>query len=89
MKVILHSQVHEWRETDEEGQLRYVRAAWDSRSWVFTYTTKAMDAWVDLEKPTIADYESLRDVLWRKYQRKRLSWKFVEDLDKFLVKLKG
>ena len=89
MKVVLHSQIHEWRERDEDGHLRYLRAGWDSRNWVFTYTTKEAPDWMPYPNPTLEDYEALRDVLWRKYQRKRLSWKFIEDLDKYINELKS
>ena len=89
MKVRLHSQSHEWRETDEYGELRIIRAEWDSRSWTFQVTTKKDTEWHTLEKGTLAEYEALRDVMWRKYQRKRLSWKFIEDLDVYIANLKN
>jgi hypothetical protein len=89
MKVTLHSQVHEWRERNEEGRVRIVRAGWDGRRWNFTDTFKDAPDWNTLTNPPLEDYEALRDVLWRKYQRKRLPWRFIEDLDKFLEKFRG
>lgn len=89
MKVKLHSQTHEWRQRDDDNNLRYLRACWDSIRWHFFYTTKAMEDWAELPNPTLEDYEGLRDVLFRKYQRKRLPWKFVVDIDKFLEEMKG
>ncbi len=89
MKVKLHSQIHEWRENDEYGEMHIYRAEWDSRKWTFFQTTKKDPEWNDFPNPGIAIYESLRDVLWRKYQRKRLSFKFVEDMDELLVRLRA
>lgn len=88
MKVTLHSQTHEWRERTEEGRVRIVRAGWDGRMWNFTDTFKDAPDWSEIEKPSLEDMEALRDVLWRKYQRKRLPWRFVEDIDKFLEKMR-
>jgi hypothetical protein len=84
MKVRLHSQTHEWRERDADGVLHIYRAEWDSRDWTFFSTTKSDPEWYPVPHPQISHYEGLRDVLWRKYQRRRLPWKFVEDLDALL-----
>jgi len=80
MKVRLHSQMHEWRE-HEDGVTRFFRAEWDARQWNFLTTTKADPEWYAIEKPTVENLEQLRDVLFRKYQRRRLPWHFIEDLD--------
>lgn len=88
MKVKLHSQCHEWRDRDEEGQTVIYRAEWDSRKWSFKFTGKKDPEWYDVEKPTLEQYEALRDVMWRKYQRKRLNFKFIEDIDKILQNLR-
>jgi hypothetical protein len=32
-------------------------------------------------------WETLRDILWRKYQRKRCPWKLIEAIDKTLEDL--
>ena len=89
MKVTLHSQAHEWRDRDEENRVRIVRAQWDGRKWNFRFTLKTEPDWHEVETPTLEMLEALRDVLWRKYQRKRLSWKFVEDLDKIISEMGG
>ena len=68
VKVTPHSQAHEWRDRSDDGRLRIVRAQWDSRKWSFTETYKDIPTWHALTAPPLADYEKLRDVLWRKYQ---------------------
>lgn len=89
MRPTLHSQIHEWRERTEDGRVQWVRAGWDTRQWYFTVTTKGDPEWHEIEKPSLELLEALRDVLWRKYQRKRLSWKFVLELDAHIADLKG
>lgn len=89
MKPTLHSQAHEWRDRDEENRVRIVRAEWDGRQWNFRVTLKTEPDWHVIEKPTLDMLEALRDVLWRKYQRKRLSWKFVADIDRDIAEMRG
>lgn len=89
MKVTLHSQQHEWHQHDAEGRRRYLRAAWDARTWSFVETYKDAPEWTPVAAPTLEDFESLRDVLWRKYQRKRVPWRFVEQVDAVLEKMRG
>lgn len=88
MKVRLHSQVHEWRARDEDRVLRFYRAEWDSREWHFFTTTKADPEWYPLPNPQLEHFEALREVLWRKYQRRRLPWRFIEELDALLENLR-
>ena len=87
MKVRLTSQTHEWRSRDEEGTVHIIRAEWDSRQWHFLTTTKKDPEWHDVPQPTLENYEALRDVLFRKYQRNRNSWSYVEDLDKIIASM--
>ena len=87
MKVRLTSQTHEWRSRDEEGTVHIIRAEWDSRQWHFLTTTKKDPEWHDVTHPTLEHYEALRDVLFRKYQRNRNSWSYVEDLDKIIASM--
>ena len=44
------------------------------------------EEWEKLDPPSVADWEALRDVLWRKYQRKRCPWNLVAKVDKILGK---
>lgn len=79
------NQVHEWHETRPEGGKRYYRAHWDSREWRFTTTTPEDEDWLPVEKPELELWEALRDVLFRKYQRKRLHYRLLESVDKILA----
>jgi len=89
MKVILHSQVHEYRVRDEDGTVNIIRAQWDTRTWNFTVTTKKDPEWHEVEKPSLELLEGLREVLFNKYQRRRLPWHFIVDLDKVIEQMKA
>jgi len=89
VRVVLHSQIHEWRERQEDGRVRIVKAAWDTRKWNFSDTYKDLPDWSDIESPTIEDYEALRDVLFRKHQRNRVPLRFLEHVDAVLATMRG
>ena len=89
MRVVLHSQIHEWRERQEDGRVRIVKAAWDARVWNFTETYKDLPDWTELPNPSIADYEALRDVLFRKHQRNRVPLRFLEHVDAVLATMRS
>lgn len=78
---------HEWREDTEEG-VRLYKAVFFAREWRFATAMKGSrrdrPEWEDIEEVTEELWEKLRDVLFRKYQRKRCSWKLIESVDKKL-----
>ena len=83
------NQYHEWRERAEDRSKRYVRAHWDSREWRFSVLFSEHEGdWEPIEKPNLENWEALRDVLWRKYQRKRLPFKHIESVDKIIAELR-
>lgn len=81
------NQVHEWHERTEDGRKRYVRGYWNSREWTFRVLDSGAEDWERVEKPDVELWTALRDVLWRKYQRKRLPFKFIERVDAVLEEL--
>lgn len=88
------NQAHEWHENrpkDEGGGKTYTRAKWDTRyrQWQFYLLEPEFEEWQRLDNAGLAEYEALRDVLWRKYQRKRLALRFVEDVDAILARLRA
>jgi hypothetical protein len=79
------NQIHEWHERDEEsGKRRYIRGYWNSRDWTFATLEPGADDWARVEQPGPELWLSLRDVLWRKYQRKRIPFKFIQRVDAIL-----
>lgn len=80
------NQIHEWHERIEDGRKQYIRAYWNSRAWEFQHAHPDGERWMPME-PTPERWLELRDLLFRKYQRKKLPWKYVEHLDKQLEKM--
>lgn len=78
-------QVHRWREQEEEG-LRFYKATHHAGRWTLQSQLKNEEEWEDHDPMKREDWERLREVLFRKYQRRRCPWKFVEAIDKILAK---
>lgn len=76
-------ETHEWREKTDEG-VRYWRARRDRDSWQFQTTLKHEPDWEPIDPPPRELWESFREVLWRKYQRRRIPWKHIERIDRML-----
>ncbi|MDB6138067.1 MAG: hypothetical protein JWO94_1139 [Verrucomicrobiaceae bacterium] len=84
------NQQHEWRERGADGSKRYIRGYWDSRQWRFTVLHSEYEGdWEPIETPSLEQWEMLRDLLWRKYQRKKLPFKYLENIDKILVEVRA
>jgi len=81
--------VHVWKNTTAEGEKREVRAERFGGRWRFQSKTRSEAQWTYYDVPTLEDLEELRDIVWRKYQRKRLPWDDVASLDRMLEALKG
>lgn len=74
---------HEWSERTEEGK-RFFRVNRVLGKWQFLTTLKTDPDWESIESPSEELWRELRDVLWRRYQRKKCPWKFIEEIDKIL-----
>lgn len=85
--VAMQRQIHEWREETDEGT-RVYKAVYHSKDWRIATSIKVgrrdKPEWEDLDPIPDTVWETLRDVLFRKYQRKRCPWKLIEDIDKKL-----
>ncbi|MDA7881430.1 hypothetical protein N9A94_03920 [Akkermansiaceae bacterium] len=76
-------QKHQWREQDGE-EIRLWRANYHGGKWSLYTRAKEEDDWCRLDPPSTEDWEALRDVLWRKYQRGRCAWNLISKIDKML-----
>ena len=76
--------VHVWKTTSSEGEKREVRAERFGGRWKFQSKVPSEAQWSYYEVPPIDELETLRDIVWRKYQRKRLPWDDVASLDRML-----
>ena len=76
-------QKHQWRENTDEGT-RFYRAFYHASRWDFASQLKGEYEWEENYKPTQEVWQSLRDILWAKYIRKRCTWKIIQTVDKVL-----
>jgi hypothetical protein len=74
---------HEWRERTDEG-MRYFRANYQGGRWTFLTTLKTDPDWEIVHPVPVELWRELRDILWRKYQRKRGTWGIIEAIDKII-----
>jgi len=76
--------VHTWKTKTEEGDKREVRAEKFGGQWRIQAKLKSEEKWTYYDDPLLEDLIELRDVLWRKYQRKHLAWEDVTAIDKLI-----
>ena len=77
--------VHVWWERTPEGDKREVRATKFGGNWRLQSKVGRDGDWVYHDPfPEMVDLRSLRDLIWRKYQRKRASHEDVVAVDAFI-----
>jgi len=81
--------LHVWTHRTEDGEKREVRAVKNQGRWKVQSKLKHEVEWTYYETPERSDLEELRDILWRKYQRRRASHEDVLLADKMLADLAG
>ena len=75
---------HIWKEKDADGRKREVRVTKFGGAWRFQAKyTDELD-WTYYERPLLDDLRELRDVVFRKYQRRRASAEDVASIEKLL-----
>ena len=79
--------LHAWTHRTDEGEKREVRAVKNQGRWRLQSKLKHADDWTYHEIPERSDLEELREILWRKYQRRRASHEDVQLADKMLAEL--
>ena len=75
---------HIWTEKDEEGRKREVRVIKFGGNWKFQAKFKDEAEWTYYDVPLMDDLLALKDVIFRKYQRRRASAEDVESIDKLI-----
>lgn len=81
-------EVHTWKER-EDGIMMFYQASHHANKWKLERAPKVGRAerdnvqWEQIEF-TRSHWETLRELLWRKYQRKRCPWRLIEAIDKLL-----
>lgn len=75
---------HIWKERDAEGRKREVRVTKFGGVWRFQAKYADDLEWTYYERPLLDDLQSLKDVVFRKYQRRRASAEDVASIEKLL-----
>ena len=79
---------HIWNEKDDEGRKREVRATKFGGKWRLQSKTSDEDQWTYHDPPLLDDLLKLKDVIARKYQRRRATADDIVSVDK-LIKERG
>jgi len=77
--------LHVWKSRTGEGVKREVRAEKFGKKWKVQAKLASEAAWTYYDPPPLEDLVALRDVLWRKYQRKHLAWEDVAAVEKLIL----
>jgi hypothetical protein len=75
---------HIWKEKDEDGRKREVRATKFGGNWKFQSKTADEERWTYHDVPLMEDLLKLQDIISRKYRRRRASAEDVESVDKLV-----
>ncbi len=77
---------HAWVVRTDDGLKREIRVIKTGGSWRFQSKCVDEERWTYYDEPPVADLEDFRDVLYRKYQRRRAAYEDVVWADKELVR---
>ncbi len=75
---------HSWKVIDADGARREVRAVRHAAKWRIQSRTSVCDNWCYHEQPLLADLEYLRELIQRKYQRRRASWDELKEVEQLV-----
>jgi hypothetical protein len=75
---------HIWTDRNQEGRKREVRATKFGAAWRFQAKTAGDLDWTYYDRPLLEDLLTLKDILVRKYQRRRASIEDVASIDKLI-----
>ena len=76
---------HIWIERNEQGSKREVRATKFGGIWRLQAKTAGELDWTYYERPLLEDLLALKDILMRKYQRRRASSEDVTSVEKLIT----
>ena len=78
---------HVWRETTAEGEKREVKAVKFGGRWRLQSKLKGDAAWTYHDEPGLSDLETLRDLIFRKYQRRRATYEDFKTIEEMIGKM--
>jgi hypothetical protein len=80
---------HIWTEKDAEGRKREVRVTKFGGVWRFQAKYADELDWTYYERPLLEDVLNLKDVIFRKYQRRRASAEDLQAIEQMLREYAG
>ena len=80
---------HIWTEKDDEGRKREVRATKFGGNWRVQAKIAGEADWTYYDRPPLEDLLKLKEIISRKYQRRRASADDVTAVDKLIAHLQG
>jgi hypothetical protein len=75
---------HIWTEKDQEGRKREVRATKFGGVWRLQSKSSDENRWTYYDSPPLEDLLTLRQIIARKYRRRRASADDVTSIDKLI-----
>jgi hypothetical protein len=75
---------HIWTERDAEGRKREIRATKFGGQWKLQAKTAGDENWTYFDSPPMEDLKTLKDIIERKYQRRRASYEDVLAIDNLI-----
>lgn len=75
---------HVWTEITDDGEKREVRATKFGGIWRIQSKLKTHSAWTYHDVPLLDDLNQLRDILFRKYQRRRAAHEDIVSVEEMI-----
>lgn len=75
---------HIWTEKDAEGRKREVRASKFGGVWRLQAKYADQTDWTYYDRPLLEDLLALKDIVFRKYQRRRAAVEDLQSIEKLL-----
>lgn len=76
---------HEWREKTEEGETRLVTATRHGGKWQLRSRLKSESDWTIFPAIELDDLETLHDIMSKKYQRSRVPYGHVLEIEALIA----
>ncbi|MBV8533404.1 MAG: hypothetical protein JO207_06360 [Verrucomicrobia bacterium] len=77
---------HGWTARDDNGVKREIRVIKSEGSWRFQAKQAGEERWSYYHEPLVEDLEEFREILFRKYQRRRAAYEDVQWAEKELAR---
>jgi hypothetical protein len=77
---------HIWTELASDGVKREVRVTKQAKKWRFQAKRSDETSWTYYDRPLLADLREFKEVLFRKYQRRRASYEDFVWVERELVR---